>query len=618
MNLDSQRAPGSVDRVGERLIVESPPDMGANAWGVIAQELLMFAHGEELSPTAIGVPTDHGGQLRRVLDQPWPGRTWPWEWSRAARQACEQSQGLDDALSSLLDADAVPRVSGDQVSGELSAAGFVRVLLPAQADAVGRLVAAGNGGNFSVPGSGKTTMTLALYAILRARRLVDRLLVVAPTSAYEAWSVEPVDCFAPGQAPSVEVTPRLPARQSEVVVYNYERVAMGATRAAIDGWTHGRRLMVVYDEAHRAKRGAHGLHGASARDVSQMAAVRFVLTGTPMPNSRDDLAAILDLAWPGRGQRLTDPATVNAERAWVRITKHDLGLPDPVIDVEQVDLDPAHQLVYDALVQGLRDDAALLEAFPAMANNATMRLLAAAANPALLFTDDQGAPGTADTALGWTEDPDVPDTLEETLRRLPAVVRPAKMLRVAQYAAEHRERGEKLLVWTNFIGNVHELKRILEPWHPAVVTGSVAVDDPTAPTDRGRELARFRHEDECTVLIATPQTLGEGVSLHRTCQSQIHLDRTFNAGQFLQAIDRTHRVGMPKGTNAHVKVLVARGTIDEVVHARLKGKIERMNVVLQDPTLRRLALPDDGSPAVPPHMTKDDITGLIRHLRSTS
>lgn len=610
MTVQSSRATGSVDRVGERLVVESPPDMGPNAWGVITQELLLFARAEELSATSIGVPVDQAGHVRQVLEQPWPGRMWPWEWSRAAEQAVGRSQDLDSNLGSLLNPEVAPRVLGEDVRAELAVCGFRRRLLAAQADAVGRLVAAGSGGNFSVPGSGKTTMTLALYVMLRARGLVDRLLVVAPTSAYEAWTTEPKACFQPGRAPSVEVTPRLPMRSVEIVVYNYERVAMGSVRAAVDAWSHGRRLMVVYDEAHRAKRGEDGLHGAAARDLSQMAVARFVLTGTPMPNSRSDLAAILDLAWPGQGNRLADPSTPRADRTWVRITKHDLELTDPVIEVEHIELDPAHRSIYEALTSGLHGDSKLLEAFPSLASKATTRLLAAAANPALLLD------ASNDTELRWTENLNAPDSIGEILQRLPSAVRPAKLLRVAQYAAEHHERGEKLLVWTNFLGNVRELQRILAPWHPAVITGDVPLADTSAPRDRVRELARFRTDDECTVLIATPQTLGEGVSLHHICQSQIHLDRSFNAGLFLQAIDRTHRIGMPDGTTARVRVLVAKDTIDEVVHERLRRKVEQMNTVLDDPALRRLSLPGDDPEPSRPRLSEAEIADLLRHLRA--
>ncbi len=98
-------------------------------------------------------------------------------------------------------------------------------------------------------------------------------------------------------------------------------------------------------------------------------------------------------------------------------------------------------------------------------------------------------------------------------------------------------------------------------------------------------------------------------------QSQIHVDRTFNAGLYLQALDRTHRVGMPEGTRARVTVLVASDTIDEDVHSALKAKLTAMDGVLNDPTLRRLALPteDAGRAAL-----KDaaDIDALLRDLRS--
>ncbi|MDO9455225.1 DEAD/DEAH box helicase [Nocardioides sp.] len=604
----SSQTSGSIDREGGRLLVESPPGMPAPTWAVIAQRLLMFARGSEIGATTIAVPVDQAHLLHEVLVEPWPARLWPWHWSTTARATTDASIDLAAALSSLLIGDQAPSVPHEQIENDLHAAGFSRRLLPAQMTAVSRLTAVGHGANFSVPGSGKTTMTLALFALLRRAGVVDRMLVVAPASAYEAWTEETKDCFNEPRRPRIEVAPTSPRRSSDVVVYNYERVAMGATRAAVDGWSHGHRLMVVFDEAHRAKKGEDGLHGIGARDVASLATARYALTGTPMPNGRADLAAVLDLVWPGHGDRLADPACLNADRTWVRITKDDLDLADAVIEVERVRLDETHRAIYDAFTSDLSHRTSLIQAFPAIASTSTTRLLATATNPALLLG------GSGDATLDWRDSPDLPDTVMAALSGLSSMVRPTKILRVAHHAAEHRARGDKLLVWTNFIGNVHELARVLEPFAPAVVTGEVPVSDPGAPTDRVRELRRFREDPDCFVLIATPQTLGEGVSLHKVCQSQIHLDRSYNAGLFLQAIDRTHRVGMPEGTTAQVRVLVAEDTIDEDVDRRLRLKVDRMNQVLNDPALRRLALPDEAAPAVRP-MSESDITGLVGHLR---
>ena len=461
---------------------------------------------------------------------------------------------------------------------DLTDAGFSRVLLKSQDLAVTRLVQSRGGGNFSVPGSGKTTMTYAVYAALRHAGHIDCMLVIAPLSAYEAWSEEAHDCFTIDARPAVEIAPSAPRRSADVVVMNYERAANGGVRAAIDGWRQGRRILVVFDEAHRAKRGANGQHGQGALDLASMATCRLVLTGTPMPNSPDDLAAALELAWPGHGQRLANPRTVGGSKAWVRITKDDLGLDAANIQVVPVRLDDHHHRVYDLLTKRVSD--AGIEAHPTIASKAIARLIACASNPALL---------TEEKRLDWPELMKPIDDDHELLDAIGAATRPSKLLAAASIAYEHADRGEKLLIWTNFIGNIQELARILKPLNPAVVTGSVPRNDPSAPTDRDRELRKFREDSECSVLIATPQTLGEGVSLHRICQSQVHVDRTYNAGLYLQALDRTHRIGMPEGTTAQVKVLVATGTIDEDVQNALGHKFAQMDAALRDPTLRALS-----------------------------
>ncbi|WP_449407122.1 SNF2-related protein [Microbacterium maritypicum] len=489
---------------------------------------------------------------------------------------------------------------------DLVDAGFTRTLLPSQRDAVAQLVRAGGGGNFSVPGSGKTTMAYAVFALLREAGIVDRMLVIAPQSAYEAWTVEARDCFDGAWSPTVAVTPPTIARRADVLVLNYDRAATGANRAAIDTWSHGHRFLVVFDEAHRAKRGAAGAHGRGALDISTLATARLVLTGTPMPNGPEDLTAILDLAWPGQGARLTDPLTAHADRAWVRVTKDELQLERADVVVQSVDLDPAHRRIYDALMVDALD---LSDEHQELANRAVMRMISAASNPALL------ARGTDQAAeLAWPEDLPHDVDLDALLSDIAGLTLPAKLLAAAAHADEHAAAGRKLLVWTNFIGNVDELARVLAPHKPAVVTGRTALYDPAAPTDRERELRRFREDPACMVLIATPQTLGEGISLHKVCQSQLHVDRTFNAGLYLQSLDRTHRVGMPDGTTAHVTVLVARGTIDERIDDALRKKLKDMDRVLLDPTLSRLARVREASADDLPD--RKSTRQLLAHLRA--
>lgn len=597
---------GRVHRAGGHLIVTPPTAMAPSTWRTIEQDLLLHAEATIVGPAELQVPTQHAHYLSDLLQRPWPAGRWPWDWSAAARSATVGASQIHQSVLALL-AGAAPEPSDVRdLMNELAAVGFGRTLLPTQATAVTRLVQAQGGGNFSVPGSGKTTMTFAVYAALREQGVVDRMLVVAPQSAYEAWSEESRDCFDAGRRPSIEIAPRSPRRSTEVVVVNYERAAQGAMRAAVDGWSRGRRLLVVYDEAHRAKRGAAGEHGRGALDLSELAARRLVLTGTPMPNGVGDLAVMLELAWPGHGGLLASPHTPGADGAWVRITKDQLELEPAAVRVVPILLDDNHRRIYDAVAKQLADDPEALTERPDLARGAIARLIGAAANPALLGYEDSYA------ELAWgREQPGGERALIDLLRDLPAAAKPAKLLAAAALAKEHAENGQKLLVWTNFIGNVRELARLLEPFNPAVVTGALARDDPSAATDRVRQLRMFREDADSSVLIATPQTLGEGVSLHHACQSQVHVDRTFNAGLYLQSLDRTHRVGMPPGTSARVTLLVAAGTIDEAVDAALKRKLVDMDEKLRDPTLRRLAEPDIAGHGI----GTAEIAELIAHLR---
>jgi SNF2 family DNA or RNA helicase len=131
---------------------------------------------------------------------------------------------------------------------------------------------------------------------------------------------------------------------------------------------------------------------------------------------------------------------------------------------------------------------------------------------------------------------------------------------------------------------------------------------------REMELDRFRNDPDSLVLLANPASMSEGVSLHRTCHDAIFVDRTFNAGQYLQSLDRIHRLGLDPETDTRISFLVTTGTIDEVVNDRIRIKAERLGEMLEDPDLASMALPDDENygPAIDTH---DDLVALFAHLR---
>ena len=72
---------------------------------------------------------------------------------------------------------------------------FKRKLKNFQIPSVHHLVEVTHSANFSVPGSGKTTMVLAGYSILKERNEVSKIIVICPRSAFEPWTEEYFECF---------------------------------------------------------------------------------------------------------------------------------------------------------------------------------------------------------------------------------------------------------------------------------------------------------------------------------------------------------------------------------------------------------------------------------------
>ncbi|MGV9785517.1 DEAD/DEAH box helicase [Streptomyces sp. NPDC003435] len=571
-----------IDPAG-RPVVRRPDGVADQWWQSVANLLQPNAH--SLTSISVTVHRHRVAALPKLLTR-YPATAVDWVWTHAAARLRDGVVKGSTELHRLLATD-VTAQSEWPTDVNLAALGFTRRLRPFQRDAVARLLTAGGGANFSVPGSGKTTVAYAVFAAMRSRGSAHAMLVVAPPSAFEAWEEEAQACFADGQVPVVAIRPDTPARRDTVVVLNYERLSDTAVRAGLAGWARNRKILTIFDEAHRAKAGAASKRGAESAALSYRSDSTMVLTGTPMPNQPSDLESVFDLVWPGQGRRLVHGDLSHLrERAYVRATKKDLALPPLDLRIERIALDGSHRALYDAMtarVSAWAHEAQRSDTAAAEAGRALMHLIAAATNPAAVFTPNQP----------WSIPFDRPDFVD--MRSLVADptrhIRPAKIVRAAQLVAENRVRGHKTVVWSTFVANISALSTALNNYNPAVITGATPVEDAAAPTDRRRQLEKFRRSDDCWALIATPQTLGEGVSLHHAATDQVHVDRGYSAGTWLQAIDRTHRLGLSSNSRPTCTVLIAEDTIDERVSPVLNAKVKSMALALNDRALLPISDP---------------------------
>ena len=112
------------------------------------------------------------------------------------------------------------------------------------------------------------------------------------------------------------------------------------------------------------------------------------------------------------------------------------------------------------------------------------------------------------------------------------------------------------------------------------VEKSDVIFDPNDELTRERTLEKFRSVNP-SVLIATPQCIGESISLHKHCHKAIYYDRDYNCGLFIQSKDRIHRVGLTKDDITEYIFLVSKDTVDEKIAEKLTEKENRMITMLE-------------------------------------
>ncbi|MFI6396422.1 DEAD/DEAH box helicase [Nonomuraea sp. NPDC050540] len=521
-------------------------------------------------------------------------------------------------------------ITPDDVERRLNGSRFARPLKPFQLRDAAKLLGLAHGANFSVPGAGKTSVAYAVYEAEHRAGKVDQLLVVAPLSAFDAWETEIGECFKPGMAPVIKVFGTPGSQDAEILLVNYHRLA--AYLSELTKWVRRRRTLVLLDEAHRMKAGRIGQHGSACLDLAFSASRRDILTGTPAPQSAQDFVALCEFLWPGQSRRILpaevmtknpQPETLHAiNRAirplFVRTTKSELELPRPTLGRVVVPLSGLQREIYSSLRDryagmlrvSMNDRVEL-----ARMGTIVMYLLEAASNPQLLAVGSRDLPGE----FAHPPLPVEPGSrLWEMIVGYSRYETPPKFTRLLEIIAQNvadPAGPRKTLVWSNFVSNLEGLKRWLADYQPAMIHGGVpsVSSAPTAAITRESELRRFRQDDDCKVLLANPAAMSEGVSLHHDCHDAVYFDRTFNAGHYLQSIDRIHRLGMDPNKRATLLFMITDDTVDQVVDTRIRDKATNLARALDDKELVRMSLPDDedyGSPIE----SDADMAALLAHI----
>jgi SNF2 family DNA or RNA helicase len=472
-----------------------------------------------------------------------------------------------------------------------------------------------SGANFSVPGAGKTTTTLAIWSHLVESEKITKLLVICPKSAFEAWlKDEPLDTF--NNAPKTQSLDGEVIRSDVgILVTNYEKLENKFNLDKLLDWLSANQVMLVIDEAHRIKAGGNSVRWRACKKLAQRAKRVELLTGTPMPQSYNDLKNLLQLSWNGLpASYLTEDriTSLRPGRIFVRTTKSELNLPE--VNFEEVAVQPSNiqMQIYSALKRSYIGTLNLSHANQEMLGKrggAVMSMIAACTNPGLLAGREIES---AYLGFNWppvevTENTDLMDAIHNYV----SYEIPPKYEWVIKFIKRSSQERKKTIVWSNLVGNLTALHKFLGEFNPAIVHGGLGMDE------RKVEINKFRNQENCSVLITNPQTLGEGISFHHVCNQAVYLDRTYNAGQYLQSLDRIHRLGLPKDTKTSIYLLTTENSIDNRISSRLRSKINRMADVLNDDSLRDVVdidFFDFDEQAFEIGIDRLDLNDLLKHI----
>jgi len=464
----------------------------------------------------------------------------------------------------------------------------------------------GNSANFSVPGSGKTWMAYSTYFSLKKRGDVNKLLVVCPLAAFKPWETEYE--YITGKEKIHKRIIGSPEKRwhiyqdqddNEIFLVSYGVLIRDVSNIIQLLQKPENNFMMILDEAHHIKNYESASAGA-ALQIGPHASKRMVLTGTMMPKQVEDIWTQLTFLYPnppvlGSYESFSynleahnvEEVSKRVYHLFTRVSKGALDLKHPNFDPIKLEMTDNQRRIYNAIrahvVDQLDSGDPDLIATRRWRRNCFVWLIQAATDPSLLMHTSQF--GT--------------DSIESEGLNLQQIImnynnlkgeEPVKITKVKELVKESIKNNEKILVWCTFINSIKKIETELREWleangnAPAIrIWGEVPTDsEKNDEWNREDEIEKFKHSSEHNVLIANPASLSESISLHKQCHHAVYLDRTYNCGNYIQSLERIHRIGLEKNQDTKYSILMSEDTIDSRIDRNLEIKYKRMQDFLNE------------------------------------
>ncbi|GAA0714940.1 hypothetical protein GCM10008904_31230 [Paraclostridium ghonii] len=467
-------------------------------------------------------------------------------------------------------------------------------------------------GNFSVPGSGKTSSVLGVYAFLKAKELAKRIVMIGPKNAFGSWIDEFNVCFDGKEELKIFNIHNQNYKNSaekrraltfdsgncNLFLFNYE--SLGTYEKEIIELIDDNTLL-VFDEVHKVKRvdgETPGTYASHALEIAKNSRYTIVMTGTPIPNSYTDIYNMLHILYNDEYkeffgfpiQTLKNPSEEELniindkiQPFFCRTRKEQLKVPkvneDELIVVKSTS---DEQKLFEIIIEKYKKNKLAL----------FIRLLQMESNPKMLLKslDSSDFQYVLDIEKD-IDDIDFVDYSADFERLVNSIEITSKMSRCINLINDLVTQNKKVIIWCIFKDSIRNMQELLEKYgiNTRCIYGDVELDDRLVIIDD------FKN-GEFDVLITNPHTLAESVSLHSICHDAVYFEYSYNLVHLLQSKDRIHRLGLPDGQYTQYYYMHnlfnyknELFSIDEQIYNRLCNKEQIMldaidNNVLEDVT----------------------------------
>ena len=485
----------------------------------------------------------------------------------------------------------------------LDKVGFQRILFDNQLRDLFYMKENPNSANFSVPGAGKTTVTLALNKLINK----DKMLIFVPNvPVMQAWELEVQKCFLNEDLPEIirlrggidriEAGLEEISKNGGIGLITYTQILSLGIERLLREFLINNLVHLVLDESHKIKgaiksSGKPSKAAAAILRISSFAFRKDILSGTPMPLNEYDLISQVEFLYPFCGLKEKIEKSHHSpgkpiSGIFTRTTKGELDLPEVQNKYTSVEMSRAQGAFYELVVDHYKTELLGLPPNTVFdkARKAIVRIMRLSVDPYNTVKSIKNDSDSLSRFINRSKEQE--NALQKVLDE--GDVSP-KIQAALSTAYQIVKEGKQVLIWSQFVDPIKIMERELSDLNPLTLYGGTE--------DKEESINLFNEPDNgFNILIGNPQTGGEGVSLHYNCRDTIYLDRSYNAAQYLQSRDRTHRIGMDTSTPVNYYFIENthpnknKTVIDRSISHNLEEKITRMDKLLNDPELRQLAL----------------------------